>query len=500
VTTYGLTSTGFVAKTQDVIRGEINASLQLAFGPSIDLSDSSLLGQIVGILSEREGLLWDLAQQVNASQDPNQAVTAALDAIAALTGTFRTAASSSLVTLTLTGTPTTVIAAASQAKTASTGQLFVTLASATIGSLSAWGAATAYVIGDRRTNAARCYQCTIAGTSAGSGGPTTTASAIVDGTVTWTYLGDGTGAVDAAAASLSTGPIVAVSGDLTVIQTPVGGWSSVRNLLDAFPGADQMSDSALRQLRLAELSAAGVSTQDAIRSELLQTLGVTSATVFVNNTDTTNVDSMPPHSVEALVQGGVDQDVLNTMFASVAAGIAFQGTTVGTVVDSQGTSQTVAFSRPAQVAIYVDVSLIKDPTAYAGDAAVQAAIVAYGQVQLTGKDAVANSIMAAVFGVAGVLDVTQVLIHFAPIGVATAWAPTTAYTAFSSFVTNDGRTYVCITSGTSAASGGPSTTSADFTDGTAHWRCLAASIFISSRQLAVHDTSRIAVRSTDGTP
>jgi len=56
----------------------------------------------------------------------------------------------------------------------------------------AWAATTAYVVGDIRKNGAfpntKIYEATVAGTSAGSGGPSTFGSAIVDGTVTWRYL------------------------------------------------------------------------------------------------------------------------------------------------------------------------------------------------------------------------------------------------------------------------------------------------------------------------
>lgn len=53
----------------------------------------------------------------------------------------------------------------------------------------------------------------------------------------------------------------------------------------------------------------------------------------------------------------------------------------------------------------------------------------------------------------------------------TAWAPTTAYLQ-GDFVRNgtSRNLYKCITAGTSAGSGGPTTTSADITDGTAHWQ------------------------------
>jgi len=56
----------------------------------------------------------------------------------------------------------------------------------------AWTASTAFVVGDKVTNntidTIFNYECTTAGTSASSGGPTGTGSSITDGTVTWKYL------------------------------------------------------------------------------------------------------------------------------------------------------------------------------------------------------------------------------------------------------------------------------------------------------------------------
>lgn len=54
----------------------------------------------------------------------------------------------------------------------------------------------------------------------------------------------------------------------------------------------------------------------------------------------------------------------------------------------------------------------------------------------------------------------------------TAWAATTGYTTTNpDFVTNDsGKLYECITSGTSAGSGGPTGTGSNITDGTTHWQ------------------------------
>jgi len=456
---YGLTLEGFYPKTLEIIREELDAALRSVFGLSLPLGDKTLLGVINGIMAEQYATLWELAEAVNASQDPDQASGAGLEALALLTGTFRGLSISSTVTLTLTGTPATLVASGSTAATDSTAVSFATNADATIAALTAWTITTAYVAGDRVTNASRAYQCTIAGTSAGAGGPTTTANAIVDGTVTWTYLGDGTGAIDVLALSVDDGPLEGTARDIIVITTPVGGWSSVINLLDAVPGHNADTDEELRLRREDELTAPGTSTADAIRTALLQIGTVTSATVFVNDTDVTDVDGVPPHSIEALVRGSgtaeEDQIIWNTLFANVAAGIGTYGPLhQGTVTDSSGVDHTVSFSRPTEITIHIAVTLKYDAATYPtdGDVQVASAIVAYGDSLSIGRDAVATSLGAQAFKIAGVLDVprsgslggTLIRIIASPISDAT--------------------------------------------------------IVITSRQLAVYDTSRVAVISTPATP
>jgi len=448
---YGLTSAGFVPKTLAVIREEINDSLKVAFGVSLDVSDLSALGQFVAIFAEREALLWELIEAIVSSQDPDSATDTLLDALAVLTGTTRRPADSSAVTMTLTGTPTTAVSAGSKASVVIAGDVFSTVNDATIAATAAWAISTAYALGDRVTNASRVYQCITAGTSAGSGGPTTTSSDETDNTAHWRYLGEGTGDVDAIAVADNTGPIAAASGSLTVIETPVSGWNSVVNVLDAAPGADVETDEDLRVRREVELADAGNTTADAIRATLLDVADVTAVKLYVNDTDAAAVldgVSVAAHSIDALVQGGTDQDIWNALLVTVGAGIATNGTEVGTAEDSEGNAVTFRFNRPTAVDIYVDVELGYDAAAYPadGDAQIKAAIVARGNARGLGYDAVASVISSWCFDVSGINDVTLIEIGTAP-------AP------------------------------GASTT-----------------IAISGRQIAVYDTSRITVVSTPGTP
>ncbi len=55
--------------------------------------------------------------------------------------------------------------------------------------LSSWAVSTAYTVGNVRKNGANRYICTVAGTSAASGGPTGTGTGFVDGSVTWNFNG-----------------------------------------------------------------------------------------------------------------------------------------------------------------------------------------------------------------------------------------------------------------------------------------------------------------------
>lgn len=504
---YGLTEDGLVIKSLPVIRDELGSSVQNIFGNSIDVGDRSTFGQLLGILAEREALLWELLEVVNSSQDPDKATGAGLDALCILTGTTRPAASTSTVIMTLTGTPTTVVPSGTIAKTASTGAKFKTSSNATITALTAWAGSTAYVVGDRRTNSSKCYQCITAGTSASSGGPSTTAASIVDGTVTWTYLGDGTGAIDVNGESVEAGPIVAVARDLSVKDSAVGGWSSVINLTDANEGRDQAEDGELRELREAELAGPGTSTLDAIRAEITKLEDVESVTVFENNTDTTDANGLPPHSVEALVRGpdpntaAFNQTIWDTLLDSVAAGIQTYGNTTGTATDDEGITHTIKFSLPTNINIYVVIGVLKNALTYpaAGDAEIKTAIVEWGDDQDTGKDVTPSGVAAQAFSVDGVLEVSYVGVSTTSISTPTTWTALTVY-SIGNVVVNSGRVYKCTTGGTSAASGGPTSTASSITDGTVTWTCLSTTIAISLRELAVFDTSRITVASTSGTP
>lgn len=412
MTTYGLTEDGFIAKTTTEARDSLNTRLRGRLGASLDLSDEDPLGFLTGLVAAEIGELWELGEAVNNTGNRDAASDAALDALGLLIGSFRPEAAPSEVDLTLTGTPATTVPAGSQARTDSTEVVFETLAEAEIVAATAWANTTLYAVGDRRTNASRIYRCITAGTSAGAGGPTTTAEDITDGTAHWRYLGEGTGQVEVAAQCTENGQTVALSGDITVIVTNVSGWSSVINVLDAAVGRDEASDEEYRLVQEVDLASPGTSTVDAIREALLDLADVEAVKLFVNNEDVTDGDGVPPHAIEPLVLGGADQDIWDSLLDNVAAGIETYGTEVGTATDSEGNEHEMSFSRPGEIAGYVELDVYFPTGETPADAEdqVKTAIVTRGNALGIGRNGNTAMVIAAAMSVDGVFDVANVLV------------------------------------------------------------------------------------------
>lgn len=514
---FGLSDTGFVPKTQEDLRAELDANSR-EIAPSLPLGDSTWQGHSNGLLSLLFAELWQLAQAAIDSRNPNNATGPSLAATAALTGTTRLPARPSRVLELITGTPGTPINPGFAATTGGTNAVvgnflpaqplrrFHTITLATIVAQPAWTVSTVYAVKQRVANAGNCFECITPGASAPSGsGPTGVGQNITDGVAHWKWLGLGAGLIETIMESDDNGPVIAAAGDLSLIATPQAGIGNATNQLDATPGAFEESDGDLRIRRAQELSAAGTGPKDAIRADLLE-IGkgtsnpVTSCTVYMNVDDTTDADGVPPHSVECVLIGGDDQAIYDQLLASVSGGIRTYGTSVGTALDSEGHLQPEKFTRPAQVTLYVRVAAEYDATLYPsdGDAQIKAAVEKLSP-SAPGRDAVPAKIESQALTVSGVNN-ADAAVYTDVIGTPVAWTASTAYVATAgsrSVVSNDGgRLYICITAGNSSSLGGPTGVGQNITDGTAHWAFIGAKITVTSRQQAAYAAIRTTVAST----
>ena len=158
---------------------------------------------------------------------------------------------------------------------------------------------------------------------------------------------------------------------------------------------------------------AGGVNAEAIAAEILQNVpGVLSAIVFENDMDYTDMNGLPPHSIEAVVYGGLDEDVARHIFRRKAAGIqTFGGLTVQVFAEN-GLLYDISFSRPYTVPVWVKLwGLVTDPASFPADGGdrIKRALADYvggtGAKGLAiGGEVIYKRLPAIVYTVPGVLD------------------------------------------------------------------------------------------------
>lgn len=82
--TYGVVSTGFSRKPLAEILAEIEASLITEFGPEVIQTPQSPLGQINGLMANLVAELWEFAEDIYQSYDPDQAEGVRLESLGRL--------------------------------------------------------------------------------------------------------------------------------------------------------------------------------------------------------------------------------------------------------------------------------------------------------------------------------------------------------------------------------------------------------------------------------
>lgn len=356
---FGVTSAGFAKKSYSDIRASLEGAAKSAFGQAVDLSPTGPMGQLLGIFSDEFSQIWEAVEDAY-QISPDSAAGNTLDEIASLTGISRLAAQPSKVTVRFTGAADTIIPEAA----------VVTVA----------GNPTA------RFQTARSSIIAL------------------------------TGYVDIVCYSVATGPILAPAGTLTVLEAPISGVTSVTNPLDAAPGRNRETDAELRIRRADLLQRPKTPTIEGIRAAMKLLPGVTEAIVQENKTTSADDYGRPPKSIEVFVEGGEVQAILDTLWQTKGAGIETVGTITGQVTDSQGLPQSLSFSRPVEVLIYIKVTVntntnYKEGPVFPADGAEQIknSVVAWGRTLRIGQDVWTSSIYAAAASVPGVRSIAVAL-------------------------------------------------------------------------------------------
>lgn len=165
-------------------------------------------------------------------------------------------------------------------------------------------------------------------------------------------------------ACMTPGAISAAAGTLTRIVTVVAGWDTAVNNAAAAVGNPAESRGAFESRRYASVALNSRSTASAIYARVLQIPDVVSCYVTQNRTSAPQVIdgyTLKPHSVYVAVVGGDDDDIAQALYDTVSAGCDYNGNTEVQLTDpSTGALETVAFNRPAEMDVYIRVTLVTD--------------------------------------------------------------------------------------------------------------------------------------------
>ncbi|MCM0627425.1 baseplate J/gp47 family protein [Lysinibacillus sp. OL1_EC] len=148
--------------------------------------------------------------------------------------------------------------------------------------------------------------------------------------------------------------------DISIIVNPQSGINSVTNPDAFFNGQDEETDEKLQDRYYESLGKLGSRRIESIEANVLDEVeGLRAAIAIENDTNEVDAEGRPPHSVETVVLGGLDEDVAMAIFRKKGGGIRAYGSTVYTYTDNRGIVHEIGFTRATTVPIYVKIFIKK---------------------------------------------------------------------------------------------------------------------------------------------
>jgi len=304
----GIEIQGYDDIVSDIVNGTADVpGLVTIYGPDINLASNSPDGNMVNVLALSKEDVLQLCVGIYDSFDPDQAIGAALDALAQIYGLTRIGGS-------YTVTPVVITAS---------------------------GAATLPGLDD----------------------PTATPFTVSDGNGNEFYLKTtlvitvaGTSTVDFQAKEI--GYIQATPNTITNIITVTPAITSVNNPAAATTtGQEQETDAAFRIRRQKSVGKPAQGAMDGLVGGLYEVVGLVQAVVYENVADTIDAHTVPAHGIWVITDGGADADVAAAIYLWRSAGVAMKGSTTLAITQSDGSEFTVAWDKAASQSLHVKFAL-----------------------------------------------------------------------------------------------------------------------------------------------
>jgi uncharacterized phage protein gp47/JayE len=306
-------SSGLTIQTTPEIIAEIldgapgYPGMRQIYGANINVDANSPDGQMVNIIAQAKTDVLELSQQIYNSFDPDKAVGTSLDARCAINGVIRNAGTKTIQNVTVT----------------------------TDRALSLPGldtSVTPFTVADTSGNQ---YQLVS----------------------TYAFVGAASTSLVFQAALI--GAVSSLPNTIISIVTVTLGVTAVNNPATYTTlGLNEETDYALRIRRQKSVALPSQGYLEGLLGALLNTTDVTEAKVYENDTNTTDANGIPGHSIWCIVKGGTNAAVANAIYVKRNAGCGMKGSVTVPVLQADGSFFSIKFDRPTSENLYISFNIV----------------------------------------------------------------------------------------------------------------------------------------------
>lgn len=169
------------------------------------------------------------------------------------------------------------------------------------------------------------------------------------------------GTISVTAVAELEGAISAEANTVNQIFTPTRGWQTVNNALAATPGEPVETDAELRVRQQQSTAIPSLTVLDGTVGGVFNLDGVLKVKSYENDTETTDANGLPAHSICLVVKGGDDMEICEEIALHKTPGTTTYANGPGAVseivYDAHGMPLTINFQRPTSVTITVEITI-----------------------------------------------------------------------------------------------------------------------------------------------
>lgn len=165
------------------------------------------------------------------------------------------------------------------------------------------------------------------------------------------------GTITVTGTAVVSGALNALPNTITSIFTPTLGWQTVNNPAAATAGAGVETDAELRTRQIFSTANPSNTVLEGTVGAVGNVDGVIAVQPYENDTDSTDANGLPPHSIAIVVVGGDEDSIAAAIQVHKTPGTNTYGTTTVPTVDSKGMPLDINFFYATDATIGVQVTI-----------------------------------------------------------------------------------------------------------------------------------------------